>query len=63
MFWNPIKLHGYKTKNTTDVDNAWDEIYDNCIASEFFWGQSALEFVGIDSMSLSELIQLNSDRR
>lgn len=35
----------------------FDEIYDNCMASEFFFGYPAIEFVGIENIQLDEIIK------
>lgn len=35
----------------------FDEIYDNCIANEFFFGSLAVEFAGIGNIKLIELIR------
>ena len=33
----------------------FDPIYDDCIASDFFWGIPAVEYIGIENMKLTEL--------
>lgn len=35
----------------------FDEIYDSCIASDFFSEYSAIEFVGIENIKLTKIIQ------
>lgn len=35
----------------------FDEIYDDCIASEFFYFESAIEFVGIKDVKLSKILK------
>lgn len=36
--------------------NEFDPIYDECHASDFFWAASAVEFAGISSMTLKEVL-------
>ena len=35
--------------------NEFDPIYDECRASDFFWATAAVEFAGIDKMTLKEV--------
>lgn len=35
----------------------FDEIYDNCMASDFFFGYPAIEFVGIENIQLNNIIK------
>ena len=34
----------------------FDPIYDECRASDFFWATAAVEFAGIDKMTLKEVL-------
>lgn len=36
--------------------NEFDPIYDECRASDFFWATAAVEFAGIDKMTLKEVL-------
>ena len=33
----------------------FDPIYDNCFASDFFWAEFAIEFVGIENIKLADI--------
>ena len=33
----------------------FDPIYDNCFASDFFWAEFAIEFVGIENIKLTNI--------
>ena len=36
--------------------NEFDPIYDECRASDFFWATAAVDFAGIDKMTLKEVL-------
>ena len=39
------------------LEEYYSEIYDDSMAFDFDWGESAIEFVGIQNMKLSELVE------
>lgn len=52
-----VSLSDEEFEDIVDSCGDFDEIYDNCIANEFFFGTSAVEFVGIENMLLKDIIK------
>ena len=52
-------FHIELTKEEWDdiIDECHDRIYDECLASDFFWCKEAMEFVNIGEMTLDDLLE------
>lgn len=52
-----VSLSDEEFEDIVDSCGDFDEIYDNCIANEFFFGTPAVEFVGIENMLLKDIVK------
>lgn len=52
-----ISLSDEELEDIRDNCRSFDPIYDECLASDFFFYESAINFVGIGNIKLTELLQ------
>ena len=51
-----ISLSEEDFENIKENCNEFDPIYDECLASDFFWWEAAVEFVTIGSLKLTDIL-------
>lgn len=50
-----VKLSDDEFERIRESCGEFDPIYDNCFASDFFWSEFAVEFVGIENIRLADI--------
>lgn len=52
-----VSLSDEEFEDIVDSCGDFDRIYDNCVATDFFFGTPAVEFVGIENMLLKDIVE------
>lgn len=52
-----VKLSDDEFERIRESCGEFDPIYDNCFASDFFWAEFAIEFVSIENVKLTSLLE------